>query len=318
MEELSDELSTLLERFKTRDTRALARIITLAERSADFSERLLDALGEQTHRRAHVIGVTGAPGVGKSTLIDKLVLKFREKGKSVGVIAIDPSSVFSGGAVLGDRSRMNRLSVDPQVFIRSFGTAGELGGLSRGARDAIKILRAFGKDVIIVETTGTGQNEVDVALYVHTSVVVTMPGLGDDLQLMEAGFPEIGDVFVLNKSDLAGSDASYAELKNMVQLRYAERAWKPRVIKTVGVSAQGVDELLRALEEHYDHLVSSGELSLRENAGFRKEVEEIIKERLEHELKRYLENRFSEQSVNHNPYKVAKSLLGEFTKLLKV
>ncbi|PSN81990.1 hypothetical protein B9Q03_14730 [Candidatus Marsarchaeota G2 archaeon OSP_D] len=206
--------------------------------------------------------------------------EYRRRDLGVGVLAVDPTSPYTGGAVLGDRSRMNRHSVDPKVYIRSMSTRGQLGGLSRATRDAIRLLRAYGKDVIIVETTGTGQNEVDVARVSHTVVVVMMPNLGDTVQFIEAGPVEVADVFALNKADLVGADATMAELRSMVQLRFASNSWVPPIVKTIGTTGEGVKELVEWIEKHYKYLVETGELRQRERRAYLYEVVDLTKHRL--------------------------------------
>lgn len=275
---VADSLDSLIAELHAGSTRAVSRLISMCESSEELAsqitQRLLPVLAS---KRSHVVGVTGAPGVGKSTLIDKLVEEERERERSVAVLAVDPSSFFTGGAVLGDRSRMNRQSVDPFVYIRSFGTSGDLGGLSRPVLDAIKILRAFGKDMIIVETTGVGQNEVEVASFVHTTVVVTMPSLGDELQLLEAGVPEIGDVFVLNKADLSGAEVSHSELREMVRLNFEGKRWQPPIIETIGTKGEGVVQLADRIDDHFRFLLASGLVAEKERKALREEVYQLLK-----------------------------------------
>jgi len=277
---LTQELEELVSLFRKGDTRALAKLITMCEESEDKARRIIDMLDVDTQRRAHIVGFAGAPGIGKSTLINRVIEEYRRRDLGVGVLAVDPTSPYTGGAVLGDRSRMNRHSVDPKVYIRSMGTRGQLGGLSRATRDAIRLLRAYGKDVIIVETTGTGQNEVDVARVSHTVVVVMMPNLGDTVQFIEAGPVEVADVFALNKADLVGADATMAELRSMVQLRFASNSWVPPIVKTIGTTGEGVKELVEWIEKHYKYLVETGELRQRERRAYLYEVVDLTKHRL--------------------------------------
>ncbi len=208
---------------------------------------------------AYIIGITGPPGAGKSTLVDQLTHNLRKKGKRVGVVAIDPTSPFTGGAILGDRIRMNRHADDPGVFIRSLGTRGALGGLSRSTADVALVLDAFGMDYVIIETVGVGQDEVDIVKTAHTTCVVMVPGLGDDIQAIKAGILEIGDVFVVNKADRDGADRTARELESMLGMRKEiEGSWSPKVMRTVAQNGAGIDELVDEIEGHREYLFASG------------------------------------------------------------
>lgn len=241
----------IVQRLLTGDKRACARLITLVENQAPEATEALKELYPHTGN-AHIIGVTGPPGAGKSSLVDKLTQYYREQKKTVGVIAVDPSSPFTGGALLGDRIRMQDRATDPGVFIRSMGTRGHMGGLALATKDAIKILDAFGKDVIIVETVGTGQDEVDIIKAADTVLVVTMPSLGDDIQAIKAGILEIGDVFVVNKADLDYADKAVMELE--VMLDFNAKEWRPPVVKTVANMGEGITELAEAIQSHVEYL----------------------------------------------------------------
>lgn len=312
---MTQNLEELVSLFRKGDTRALAKLITMCEESEEQARRIIDMLGKDAQRKAHIVGFAGAPGIGKSTLINRVIEEYRRRGLSIGVLAVDPTSPYTGGAVLGDRSRMNRHSVDPKVYIRSMGTRGQLGGLSRATRDAIRLLRAYGKDVIIVETTGTGQNEVDVAKVSHTVVVVMMPNLGDTIQFIEAGPVEVADVFALNKSDLVGADATMAELRSMVQLRFASKPWAPPIVKTVGTTGEGVRELVDCIVKHYEYLRETGEILQREKRAYLYELVDLAKHRLstlvDSEVGSYEQffagGDFLDGGVN--PYKASDSLL---------
>src|SRR5688572_31059309 len=235
--------------------------------------------------KAYVIGITGAPGSGKSTLTDRLIAWHRKQGKSVGVIAVDPTSPFTGGAILGDRIRMQGHASDPGVFIRSLATRGNLGGLSRATGDCIRVMDAMGRDVVLVETVGVGQDELDIAQLAHTTVVVLVPGMGDDIQAIKAGILEVADVFVVNKSDLDGADRTVRELRQMLELRHAVKAsmdhdahhkitvkaapaarekkeipdeWEPPIMKVVAAKDQGIDELVEKITSHHAWLSHTG------------------------------------------------------------
>ena len=261
------ELSDLVERFRSGDVRALARAISLVEKRDPYVRSLEAALKDQA--KAYVVGFTGAPGTGKSTLVDALIALLRRLDRSVAVIATDPNSPFTGGAILGDRIRMQRHALDPKVFIRSMGARGHLGGLSLAAREAIRLLGAFGFDPVILETVGVGQSELEVAAVADTTVVVLTPNLGDGVQMIKAGILEIADIFVVNKADLEGHHRAVTELRAMLSLSNvpgisrgagvgAAKAWKPPIIATSAAREEGIDELWTAVEAHRKYLSSSG------------------------------------------------------------
>ncbi len=240
--------------------RALARLLTIAETPGSESAAILD-LASKKAGRAHVIGFTGIPGAGKSTLVGKVVRSLRKRGYRVAVIAVDPSSPFSGGSIMGDRLRMQDLAGDPGVFIRSIPTRGLKGGLSMAALSMIEVFDAAGYDKIIVETVGVGQSEVDIVNAAHTIVVVTMPGAGDDIQALKAGVMEIGDIYVVNKSDKpeAGKTAAYIQFaleKEDIVGRWQE--WKPLLVRTSAVLGQGIEDLVDAIEKHWSYIKRSG------------------------------------------------------------
>lgn len=234
------------------DKRALARAISLVENRAEQAAGLLSALYEHGGR-AHLIGVTGAPGTGKSTLVNQIARRYREQGVRVGILAVDPSSPFTGGALLGDRIRMQDLSGDPGVFIRSMATRGASGGLSAATLDAALILDAAGYEVILIETVGAGQSEVDIARLADTVIVVEAPGLGDDVQAGKAGLAEIADIWVVNKADREGADRAVRFIEAMLDLG-PNAGWRPPVCKTVATQGDGVAELLSCIEQHRRHL----------------------------------------------------------------
>lgn len=244
--------------------RALARGLTWVERGGPDAEALVEALYCCT-RPSHVVGITGAPGAGKSTLVQGLAAEARRRGLTVGVLAIDPSSPYTGGAILGDRIRMRDVAADPHVFIRSMATRGALGGLSRSAADAVDVLCASGRQLVIVETVGVGQDEVDIMRVAHTVVVVSVPGLGDEIQALKAGILEIADIHVVNKADREGADRTAAELKSVLMMdKRPTGSWVPPVISCVATRTEGLSRLADEVTRHFDHLCSCNELPARE------------------------------------------------------
>jgi len=279
-----EEEHLLAEKIIKGDVRATARLIRRIDDGDRevFSE--LQALYPYAGK-SHVIGFTGSPGVGKSTLVDRIVARFREDGHTVGVLAIDPTSPFTGGAILGDRVRMQDHALDNGVFIRSMATRGAFGGLTRSTADAIVVLEAMGKDVVIVETVGVGQDEVEIVHSAHTTVVVTIPGMGDDIQAIKAGLMEIGDLFVVNKADREGASKTVRQLMFMLDLssdRFKSLGWTPQVINTVAVEDKGIEELYRALFEHRRYLAQGGGENLRriETARVSSQLLDLLKENL--------------------------------------
>ena len=256
------------------DRRAIGRLITLLESDDPAGAAALQGLHSRLGR-AHVIGVTGAPGTGKSTLVDRLIEHYRRAGKTVGVVAVDPSSPFTGGAILGDRIRMQTRSTDPGVFIRSMGTRGALGGLSGHTQDAVRVLDAAGKDVILVETVGVGQAEVDVVRLADTVCVVLVPNLGDDVQAVKAGIMEIADVFVVNKADLTGADKVAGEVEANLSLG-EHLAWTPPILRTVAERGEGVAAVAQNIARHREWSEASGEWTRRRSQRLREQVKTLL------------------------------------------
>jgi len=270
------------------DVRNVARLIRDIDDGMPGVREVLKELYPYTGK-AKVIGITGAPGVGKSTLVDQMIAHIRERNKTVGVLAVDPTSPFSGGAILGDRVRMQRHSMDEGVFIRSMATRGHFGGLTQSTRSAIDVLDAMGKDYILVETVGVGQDEVDVVKSAHTTIIVVMPGMGDDIQALKAGILEVGDIFVINKSDLDGTDKTMNHLRlmiNMDQHKYEEGGWRPPILKAQAVFDKGVVELLGEIDRHGKFLKETwGDLHFRKRKDkVREELAEMVKARLVEEV----------------------------------
>ncbi len=270
----------LAERVLQGEVRAAARLMRDIDDGLKSSVEELKQLYPHTGN-AFIVGITGPPGAGKSTLVDQVTAVFRKRKKRVGIVAVDPTSPFTGGAILGDRIRMNRHADDDGVFIRSLATRGHLGGISRSTADVVNVMDAMGMDVIIIETVGVGQDEIDIVRMAHSTVVVMVPGLGDDIQAIKAGILEIGDVFVVNKSDRDGADRTLHDLTMMLEMNAdKEGGWRPKVLKTEASRNRGIEELVVELEEHRQYLHDSGAINhlLEEkNAAL---FMEILKERL--------------------------------------
>jgi LAO/AO transport system kinase len=277
---------TLAARVLAGDVRAASRLMRDVDDGRESAVPELQALFPHTGK-ARVIGLTGSPGAGKSSIGDRLIHAYRRAGKSVGVVAVDPSSPFSGGAILGDRVRMQQHAEDPDVFIRSLATRGNLGGLSRAAADCVRVMDAMGKDIILVETVGVGQDEVDIAGLAHTVVLVVVPGMGDDVQAIKAGILEIADVFCINKADRDGVDRTDRELRSMLELRRAvstgearKATWEPPIARTVALDGRGMDDLVKAIESHASFLAQTGQREDRDVLRARTEFLAILRDRL--------------------------------------
>ena len=262
------------------DPRAVARAISAVECGGALARDVIAAIFRYTGR-AHVIGVTGAPGTGKSTLVNEIALVYRRRGQRVGIVAVDPSSPFSGGAILGDRLRMQDLHGDDGVFIRSMATRGNLGGLASATADAVQVLDAAGFEIILVETVGAGQSEVDIAKNAHTTLVVDAPGMGDDIQAIKAGILEIADVLVVNKADHEGASSTIAALEMNLNLKpKGENEWRPPVLVTVAIKGQGIAEVVEWIGRHRTFLETSQLLKSKELARLRAELEAVAQREL--------------------------------------
>ena len=334
-ESVASDSEDLVDALLSGDHRALARTITMIENRAPGYRELVSKL----HRHAGdatVIGITGSPGAGKSTLVDKLALAYRDEGLTVGIIAVDPSSPFTGGAVLGDRVRMRSTGGDMDVFVRSMSTRGSLGGLSPATADAITALDAFGKDRILVETVGAGQNEVDVVRTADTVAVLVQPGSGDDVQMLKAGILEIGDVFVVNKADLDGADRTVRDLQEMLMLRGSDGAdvdqidhsreepWDPEIVETVATAGEGVDELYALFEAHAEFLDRTGLRERRRRERYAAKIRTLLREDAGALIEGEIERRGGMDSLiedvitrETDPYAVAESVLSPFEDALE-
>ena len=272
-------ISDIIEKVLTGDTRAIARAITKIENASADAPEIMKAVYPKTGN-ARVIGITGAPGAGKSSLVDKLAAFYKNQGERIGIICIDPSSPFSGGAILGDRIRMGAIGLDEKIFIRSMATRGNLGGLSRATVDAVSILDAAGFDKVIVETVGVGQDEVEIVKAADVSVVVLVPGMGDDIQAIKAGIMEIGDVFAINKSDREGVLRTQKELESLLSLAHRPDMWNPPIVKTVATENKGIDDLAAVIES-YVEFIAKGEANLVRKRSIAKwRLLELLQERL--------------------------------------
>ncbi|MCX5894717.1 MAG: methylmalonyl Co-A mutase-associated GTPase MeaB [Proteobacteria bacterium] len=259
--------------------RAIARLISIVENELPEAAQAMRSIFPHTGN-AYTIGFTGPPGAGKSTLVDKVTLTLCRQGKKVGIVAVDPSSPFSGGALLGDRIRMRDISLEKDVFIRSLSTRGNMGGLSRAAGDIAKILDASGKDVVIIETVGVGQDEVDIFKTADTSVLVLMPGAGDDIQSIKAGIMEIADIFVVNKSDREGADGLITSIQQLLDSNPNPGPWRPPIVRSIAVQGEGIDELLSAVQSHREFLVAGGFLAARRKERLRAEIIRLVERRI--------------------------------------
>ncbi|MBS1518743.1 MAG: methylmalonyl Co-A mutase-associated GTPase MeaB [Bacteroidetes bacterium] len=308
-------ISGIAERVLNSDKRSIAKALTLIENESKGSEQLLKFLYSHTGK-AHRIGITGPPGAGKSTVTNCLVKLMNEQGLKVGVIAVDPTSPFTGGALLGDRIRMQEVGLLENVFIRSMATRGSLGGLCKNVVEACDVLDASGKDFIIIETVGVGQSELDIAQTADTTIVILVPESGDSVQAMKAGLMEIADIFVLNKSDRDGADAVAATLKNIIHLKPpSEDGWIIDVLKTTGSQNRGIAELLSKINEHKDHLAQSGYLKTKRTQQLRKKIGELLTNRLtvsfwDEKKRNYLESNLeSIYEKKNDPYTFVDGLL---------
>ncbi len=306
-------MDNLAERTLVGDRRALARTLTRVEKGDLAGHQLVASLFPHTGK-AHIVGFTGSPGTGKSTLVNAVIRHLRKSGKLVGVIAVDPSSPFTGGAVLGDRIRMNEHIHDDGVFIRSMASRGSLGGLSRATGDAVTVMDAAGFDYVLVETVGAGQSEVEIAKEAQTTVVVEVPGLGDEVQAIKAGLLEIADVFAINKSDHPQANQTALSLRMMLDIAIRPYVWKPPIIKTIATTGEGIPELVREIQNHRTFLEESGQLALRERQRAEDEFFRIVRRELFNRLKAATGSRYDDAITRIvareiDPYTAANTLI---------
>lgn len=308
-------MQELLKRFWAGEPRALARVISILENEESGREEIMKVVFPRTGR-AYILGVTGAPGAGKSSLVDRLTFLLRRKNLRVGIVAVDPTSPFSGGALLGDRIRMQEHAVDQGVFIRSMGTRGSLGGLAGTTREVVKAMDAFGFDWIMIETVGVGQAELDIMHVADSVVVVLTPGAGDSIQAIKAGIMEIADIFAVNKSDQPGAEKMALEIEMMLDLYTAEISWRPPVVKTSAVSGMGAEDLLAAIERHRRYIQEKSSFQKKRAEQLRSETLEILDRKWQQLVRREMKlseevNRLLDSVARRelDPYTAASSLL---------
>ncbi len=304
----------MIEKALSGDVRAMARLISEVENETSRSEDIMREIYPHTGK-AHIIGVTGSPGSGKSSLVNKMIGTLRRQGKTVGIIAVDPSSPFSGGAILADRIRMQEHSGDPGVYIRSMGSRGSLGGLSKSTYEGALVLDACGKDVVIIETVGVGQSEIDIVRIADTVCLVLVPGMGDDMQIMKAGIMEIADLFVVNKADREGADKVAAEVRLMIKMFHTGQGWTQPVMMTSAATGAGLDDLVETVQQHLNHVRGSEEGVERLRKRLQWEVEEIVRRRIAKLTESEWDKRRKQSVIDKlfqretDPYSVAQDVL---------
>jgi LAO/AO transport system kinase len=312
------EVTELVARLRNGDVRALARAVSLVEDDAQSAWQILSCCFCSTGS-AMRIGITGSPGAGKSTLVDGLARRYRAQQQTVGVVAVDPTSPYSGGAILGDRIRMRELHEDPGFYLRSMATRGSLGGLARSSADVAMVIEASGKQRLLVETVGVGQDEIDIVRLADITVVVLVPGMGDDVQSLKAGIMEIADIFVVNKSDRDGADNVEKEVRAMQSLAAEHGSWIPPVVRTIATAGAGIEELEHAVDQFWSFLAQEGRLTARREMHWRARVMDMM----HHELLRALRGRGLSneilETISHqvalgqrNPYQLVPQLLEQF------
>ncbi len=314
------EIQSWVERVRSGDVRAVARAISAIEDSTAESQQLLQALFPHSGR-AHVIGMTGSPGAGKSTLVDHLAREYRNQQKTVGIVAVDPTSPYTGGAILGDRIRMQAHHADTGIYIRSMATRGFLGGLARTTADVTTALDASGKDIVIVETVGVGQDEIDIVRLADVTIVILVPGMGDDVQSIKAGIMEIADIFVINKSDRDGADRVEKEIRAMQSLAMRQDNWTPPIVRTVASEGKGVTELAAAIAQYEQFLDKHGLRLKKKIANWRERLVEMLRESL---LQRVMREQLNDDRLSElasavaeqqkDPYTLVDQIIARFGK----
>ena len=316
----NSHIQELVQRIRAGELRALARAISTVEDRTPESTELLKALFPYSGN-AVLLGLTGSPGAGKSTLVDQVAREYRKQGKTIGIVAVDPTSPFSGGAILGDRIRMQSHYADKGIYIRSMATRGSLGGLASTTADVATVLDASGRDLVMIETVGVGQDEVDIVRLADVTIVVLVPGMGDDVQTIKAGIMEIADIFVINKSDRDGAERVEREVRAMQSLAMRKDSWTPPIVKTVASEGPGITELLVAIEKYREHLQQSGRAQARRIANWRGRIAEMLRDALfQRVLSYYLSegeaNRFAAEVAEHkrDPYSLVEKIVDELGK----
>jgi LAO/AO transport system kinase len=315
-----NRIEQLVSRIRAGELRALSRAISTVENRTRDSTELLKALFPFSGK-ALLIGLTGAPGAGKSTLVDQVAREYRKQGKTIGIVAVDPTSPFSGGAILGDRIRMQSHHADKGIYIRSMATRGSLGGLASTTADVATVLDASGRDLVIIETVGVGQDEVDIVRLADVTIVVLVPGMGDDVQTIKAGIMEIADIFVINKSDREGAERVEREIRAMQSLAMRHDDWIPPIVKTVASEGTGITELVAAIEKYRGYLEQSGRAQARRIANWRGRIAEMLRDALfQRVLSYYLSegeaNRYAAEVAEHkrDPYSLVEKIVDELGK----
>jgi LAO/AO transport system kinase len=316
---LNDQLQSWMERVRSGDPHALARAISAVENRSAESSALLKALFPHSGK-ARILGLTGAPGAGKSTLVDQLARYYRRSGKTLGIIAVDPTSPYTGGAILGDRIRMQEHYADPGIYIRSMATRGSLGGLARTTADVATVLDASGRDLILVETVGVGQDEVDIVRLADITIVILVPGMGDDVQTIKAGIMEIADIFVINKSDRDGAERVEREILSLQSLATRADRWTPPIVKTVASAGTGIEELAAAIVRYEAHLHEGNLAQTRNISNWRERLVEMLRDALLERARAELGNgrmdHYAEEVAEHkrDPYTLVEELVGRTAK----